>query len=104
MSSLGDDELHALIKLLKSLEDDVSLQRRVLAGFWLTACTYRIVVLVMPLLVPPSWGRAGYLAIAETFAPAAECALFWIAFLRDDSGEAAPTRWSHARDSPGWHG
>lgn len=28
--SLGDDELHALIKFLKSLEDDVSLQRRVL--------------------------------------------------------------------------
>jgi hypothetical protein len=27
---LGDDELHALIKFLKSLEDDVSLQRRVL--------------------------------------------------------------------------
>jgi anti-sigma-K factor RsiG len=30
VSSLGDDELHALIKFLKSLEDDVSLQRRVL--------------------------------------------------------------------------
>jgi hypothetical protein len=30
VSSLGDDELRALIKFLKSLEDDVSLQRRVL--------------------------------------------------------------------------
>ena len=30
VSALGDDELHALIKFLKSLEDDVSLQRRVL--------------------------------------------------------------------------
>lgn len=30
VASLGDDELHALIRFLKSLEDDVSLQRRVL--------------------------------------------------------------------------
>ena len=30
VASLGDDELHALIRFLKSLEDDVSLRRRVL--------------------------------------------------------------------------
>jgi hypothetical protein len=51
---------------------------RIFAGFWLTACTYPIVVLVMPLLIPDS--RFYYLLVAETFAPLAECALFWIAF------------------------
>jgi hypothetical protein len=52
--------------------------RCVFAGIWLTACTYPIVVLVMaPLLLPD---RRLYLAVAEIFAPAAECALFWLAF------------------------
>ena len=51
--------------------------RRLMAGVWLTACTYPIVVLVLPLLIP-NYGV--YLAVAETFAPAAECGLFWAAF------------------------
>jgi hypothetical protein len=54
------------------------LRDRFFAGFWLTACTYPIVILVMPLLIPDS--RFYYLLVAETFAPAAECALFWAAF------------------------
>jgi hypothetical protein len=53
--------------------------RRVFAGVWLTACTYPIVVLVMP-LVFSSASRAVYLIIAETFAPVAECVLFWLAY------------------------
>lgn len=53
------------------------LRRKLFAGVWLTACTYPIVVLVLPLLVAP---RGAYLAVAETFAPAAECTLFWLAF------------------------
>ena len=54
-------------------------RRRLAAGLWLTACTYPIVVLVLPLwLVDHS--RAFYLLIAETFAPVAECVLFWLAF------------------------
>jgi hypothetical protein len=53
--------------------------RRVFAGVWLTACTYPIVVLVMP-LVFRSASRAVYLIIAETFAPVAECVLFWLAY------------------------
>jgi hypothetical protein len=52
-------------------------KRKLLAGLWLTACTYPIVVLVLPLLIAP---RGPYLAVAETFAPAAECLLFWTAF------------------------
>jgi hypothetical protein len=53
------------------------LKRKILAGVWLTACTYPIVVLVLPLLFE---SRFSYLVVAETFAPVAECILFWLAF------------------------
>lgn len=65
--------------LLIGLSKRHSIKRRLFAGIWLTACTYPIVVLVMP-LVFASASRAVYLIIAETFAPVAECALFWVAF------------------------
>ena len=55
------------------------LRRRVAAGIWLTACTYPIVALVLPLLFVHS-SRSIYLVVAETFAPVAECVLFWLAF------------------------
>ena len=55
------------------------LKRRLFAGLWLTACTYPVVVLVLPTIFAGS-SRALYLAVAETFAPAAECALFYLAF------------------------
>ena len=54
----------------------------------MTACTYPIVVLVLPLLFAPDQ-RALYLVIAETFAPVAECVLFWLAF---GNREAVGTR------------
>ena len=56
--------------------------RRVGAGFWLTACTYPIVTLVLPLVF---WNqpRAVFLLVAEVFAPLAECLLFRLAFGRD---------------------
>ncbi len=54
-------------------------RRRLFAGLWLTACTYPVVVLVLPVLFQGA-SRAAYLSAAETFAPAAECALFWLAF------------------------
>jgi hypothetical protein len=56
-----------------------SLKRKLFAGAWLTACTYPIVTLVLPLIFE-QYSRALYLLIAETFAPVAECALFWLAF------------------------
>lgn len=56
-----------------------SKRRRILAGLWLTASTYPIVTLVLPLLLIDH-SRAFYLLIAETFAPVAECVLFWLAF------------------------
>jgi hypothetical protein len=62
------------------------LRRKLLAGVWLTACTYPIVTLVLPLLFAPD-RRALYLVVAETFAPVAECALFWLAFgTTDEAG------------------
>src|SRR5215218_9321771 len=54
-------------------------KRRLFAGLWLTACTYPIVVLVLPTLFADA-SRAAYLLVAEVFAPAAECALFYLAF------------------------
>lgn len=71
--------------LLVGLAREHPLSRRVFAGFWLTAATYPIVVLVLPLLVWPRLGEIGYLVVAETFAPAAECLLFWLAFGRKES-------------------
>src|SRR3954468_12462687 len=54
-------------------------KRRLFAGLWLTACTYPVVVLVLPPLFADS-ARGASLAVPETFAPAAECALFYLAF------------------------
>ena len=56
-----------------------SKQRGISAGVWLTACTYPIVILVLPLLLVDH-SRAFFLLVAETFAPVAECLLFWLAF------------------------
>ena len=54
-------------------------RHRVMAGLWLTACTYPIVMLVLPLLLE-NYSRGVYLLVAEIFAPVAECVLFWLAF------------------------
>lgn len=54
-------------------------KRKLLAGVWLTACTYPIVTLVLPLLMQDH-SRVTYLLVAEVFAPVTECILFWLAF------------------------
>ncbi len=54
--------------------------RRLFAGVWLTACTYPIVVVVLPACIDPVEHRGVYLVVAETFAPVTECGLFWAAF------------------------
>jgi len=65
--------------LIIGLSKRHSVKRRIFAGIWLTACTYPIVVLVLPLLFANA-SRVIYLIIAETFAPVAECILFWLAY------------------------
>ncbi|HEY3025307.1 MAG TPA: hypothetical protein VGJ55_04050 [Pyrinomonadaceae bacterium] len=69
--------------LLVGLSQRHSLKRRLLAGVWLTACTYPIVTLVLPLALTHK-SRMFYLVVAETFAPLAECGLFWLAFGRNE--------------------
>lgn len=71
--------------LLLLLSPRHPLRRRLLAGLWLTACTYPIVVLVLPPVFANA-SRATYLIVAEMFAPAAECALFYLAFGGKGSG------------------
>jgi hypothetical protein len=68
-----------------------SLRRRLIAGIWLTACTYPIVTLVLPLLLV-HWSRATFLVVAETFAPVAECILFWLAFGKETE-VGKPSMW-----------
>ena len=84
--------------LLAGLSRRHTLSRRIFAGFWLTACTYPIVVLVLPQLIWAPLGEAGYwpyIIVAEIFAPAAECLLFWLAFW---SGQSEGTRGEFVRD------
>lgn len=75
--------------LLLGLSSKLTFRQKMLCGIWLTACTYPIVVLVLPAVF---FGRSRweYLTVAETFAPVAECLIFWIAFrtkgLFDTSG------------------
>lgn len=62
--------------LLIGLSRRHSIARRLFAGVWLTACSYPVVVLVLPTLIPD---RTPYLWVAETLAPASEIALFlWL--------------------------
>ena len=57
--------------LLIGLSPRHSLRVRLFASFWLTACTYPIVVLVMPVVFP-----GHYVLPSEVFAALGECVLF----------------------------
>jgi hypothetical protein len=65
--------------LLIGLPKKVSVKQRLWLGVWLNACTYPIVILVLPAIFYGQ-SRALYLLVAETFAPVGECFLFWLAF------------------------
>ena len=70
-----------------------SLKRRIFAGFWLTACTYPFVTVVFPYFLDPAHARLIYVAVSETFAPVAECLLFWLAFgTREELGRRSMWR------------
>jgi hypothetical protein len=62
--------------LYAGLSRDVAPRTRVAMGFWLTGCTLPIVFLAMPPLLIRDGDPTLYVIVAETFAPAAECALF----------------------------
>lgn len=65
--------------LLAGLSSKLTFKQKLMCGIWLTACTYPIVVLVLPAIFFES-SRWLYLTVAEIFAPAAECLIFWLAF------------------------
>lgn len=75
--------------LLVGLAPQHSLGRRLFAGVWLTACTYPIVAVTLPAVIDPVRDRGVYLGVAETFAPLAECGLFWLAFGRTSRRDLA---------------
>jgi hypothetical protein len=78
--------------LLVGLSRRHAFGRRLFAGLWLTACTYPITTWVFPVLFDPGNERLAYLIVAETFAPVAECVLFWAAFgTRSEFGR--PSMW-----------
>ena len=65
--------------LMAALSARHGIHVRLFSGIGLTSATYPIVILVMPLILM-SYGRVTYLAVAEVFAPLAECMLFLVAF------------------------
>lgn len=77
--------------LLVGLSKRHPIKHRLFASIWLTACTYPIVVLVLPLALA-NVSRAMYLVVAETFAPVAECVLFWLAY-GDREQLGTPSMW-----------
>jgi hypothetical protein len=65
--------------LLAGLPKKISLKQKLALGAWLTACTYPIVILVLPAIFL-DYSRDLYLFVAETFAPLGECLFFWLAY------------------------
>lgn len=66
--------------LLVTLSSVHSKRRKFLSGIWLTACTYPFVAVAIPYLIDPTAHGILYKAVAEIFAPLAECGLFWFAY------------------------
>jgi hypothetical protein len=66
--------------LCVGLSEEHPVSRRILAGLWLTACTYPFVVLVAPQLFDHTTERIPYLLVAESVAHFGECLLFYLAF------------------------
>jgi len=69
--------------LLFGLSPKLTFKQKLLCGVWLTACTYPIVVLVLPAIFF-DYSRNLYLIVAEIFAPVGECFFFWLAFRGKD--------------------
>jgi hypothetical protein len=79
--------------LIFGLAPKITFKQKLLCGVWLTACTYPVVVLVLPTLMLDylNTSRGLYLAVAETFAPLGECFFFWLAFR--GKGLLGPGEW-----------
>ncbi|MGC2235539.1 MAG: hypothetical protein WA584_05235 [Pyrinomonadaceae bacterium] len=69
--------------LFFGLSPKLSRKEKLACGVWLTACTYPVVILVLPALLL-DYSKTLYLIVAETFAPVGECFFFWFAFRGKD--------------------
>jgi hypothetical protein len=65
--------------LLFGLSPKLSFRQKLACGAWLTACTYPVVILVLPPILLPYSERL-YITVAEIFAPVAECFFLRLAF------------------------
>ena len=76
--------------LLVALSPAHGWRRRLAAGLWLTACTYPLLLLALPLLIHPAAHPTAYIAVGEVGVAAAESALFHLAF---NQGADRPRSW-----------
>lgn len=65
--------------LILGLSNSYKLKEKIVAGFWLTACTYPSVCWVFPSFIPDAMILN---VVREAFAALGECLLFWIAFVK----------------------
>jgi hypothetical protein len=80
--------------LLVGLSSRHKLAVRLFAAVWLTACTYPLLALVLPVLMNPHRFPLIYMTVGESFVVVAEITLFWLTFI-------APSPWGNngmARD------
>jgi hypothetical protein len=66
--------------LLLGLSPRHPIRDRLVAGVWLTACTYPVLVLVLPMWINPYEYGILYITVGEVFVHVTECILFWLAF------------------------
>ena len=66
-----------------------SWRQKLFAGLWLTACSYPLLVLVLPAIVDPLTQWRLYVLVGETGVATIECLLFWLAF---DKGRGHPRK------------
>ena len=78
--------------LVAGLSRKLSLKQRILCGVWLTACTYPVVVLVLPAIFFGS-SRFLYLTVAEIFAPAADARFAISRFAQAFASTKCSARW-----------
>ncbi|MBI5831749.1 MAG: hypothetical protein HZB16_05465 [Armatimonadetes bacterium] len=76
--------------LLATLSPAHGWRRRCAAGLWLTACTYPLLVMVLPVFIDPDTAWTRYVVVGEVAVAVTESALFYLAFNR---GTQRPRRW-----------
>lgn len=84
--------------LFALLSPSHSRKSKLIAGFFLTACSYPLVVFVMPRIFNPLVEGLLYKSVTETIVPIVECAVFWLLFTRRQKILAAISKRMLVRD------